>query len=592
MPSISSAAKRLMIPAAVLLLALAGPPSRAAATEAEKAPADGSPWGIAFGAGTDTDRVFEMLPGAGVRWARLFPEWGQLQPKPDEWNWKPADDLLSRAEKNGVRVSGIFLYFAPWASSPKEGETQHGALTRTFPVKNMDYWRNYVRAVVGRYGAKIKSWEVWNEPNSTSFNIKGTPRDYADMVREAYVTAKQVDPECRIGIGVADADISYLDQVIAQGAADHFDFVAVHPYSILGRVMQGREMTYLGLVANLRKMLASRHQRADLPLWITEIGVQSTNDAGKEQRQADGVVKAYAMGLAQGFERIFWFEARGPSYGPDGDHGLLRQDYTPRPAYTAYQGMARLLGREPRCVGWLNLEGRSYGFVFQGQAGPVLVAWAAGAGDVRVKFPSPVRTVDLAGKETAVAAGEEVVLTARPLFIRDLPGALAAQAKAQAAQRFPWSKDFSGAPRVSCRLGTPDGDAGVIHLEDGSVAGAAGDVPACRTDKAAKHEYLYFDVDNSYAAFGDNTLEITVAACRTDPSKNAGMNLFYESTGRYRLSDEWWTIPEGPGWHEHTFRLQDANFADNWGWNFAANAVSSPSDFWVKEVRVKRVAAK
>ena len=47
-----------------------------------------------------------------------------------------------------------------------------------------------------------------------------------------------------------------------------------------------------------------------------------------------------------------------------------------------------------------------------------------------------------------------------------------------------------------------------------------------------------------------------------------------------------------PGWHPHTFRLQDANFANNWGWNFRINVVSSPGDIWVKEVTVRRVGAK
>ena len=132
------------------------------------------------------------------------------------------------------------------------------------------------------------------------------------------------------------------------------------------------------------------------------------------------------------------------------------------------------------------------------------------------------------------------------------------------------------------RAGTNGGDGKtVLGLVDG--------VHVRRTDKTNKMYYMYFDVDDSYASVGDEEIDITVVAKRMDAARAGGCNLCYESAKGYRLTDQWWTIPAEPGWHRHTFRVKDANFANNWGWNFRIDTVSSPDDIWVKEVIVGRV---
>ena len=148
-------------------------------------------------------------------------------------------------------------------------------------------------------------------------------KDYAELVVTAYNAAKKVDPDAKIGLSVANFDVGFLDAVIKAGAADHFDFICVHPYENLGAVADGGEVGYLSLAGNLRKMLAANKQRQDIPLWITEIGFQAPikPEAKGDAEQADMLAKAYVLSLAQGFDRIFWFEARGPAYGKGTDHG-------------------------------------------------------------------------------------------------------------------------------------------------------------------------------------------------------------------------------------------------------------------------------
>ncbi|HUT35580.1 MAG TPA: endo-1,4-beta-xylanase [Planctomycetota bacterium] len=546
--------------------------------------------GESFG---DHARLFPLLHEAGITMVRSFPEWAGLQPEPGKWDWACGDALIASARRNQIQIAGVLCYLAPWASSAAPG-ADHGNRTRTFPIKDMRTWRDFVAGVVARYHADVKWWEVYNEFNSPAFARNATVKDYVGMVRQAHEAAREVDPECKIGIGCADADLSFLEQVFVQGAAGCVDFVNVHPYSLMGAVMEGREAVFLRLAANLRKMLARCGQSPELPLWVSEIGVPSTDAPGPEKKQAEAIAKAYVLCLAQGIARVFWFEGRGPAYGPSGDFGILRSNWTPRPSYRALGTLTRLLGPRPECLGWLDPTGRSYAFVFQGAAGPVLVAWAASPEGDTVRLPAGVTVVDLAGTPAETQAERDLALTTVPVFVTGLPEKWVADARTHHGQPFPWLKDYGRAESVSCRMGVANVDGGLTQIDRGdgrTVLGLVDGEHARRTDIANKCPYVYFDVDDTYASVGDAELEITLVARRVDPTKAGGCKLCYESTKGYRATAEWWTVPAGPGWQQHTFRVRDANFANNWGWNFRTDSVGAPGDIWVKEVVVKRIGA-
>ena len=89
--------------------------------------------------------------------------------------------------------------------------------------------------------------------------------------------------------------------------------------------------------------------------------------------QAHALVKAYTMGIAQGVECIQWFEGRDGDSGP---MGLLDSKGKPRPSYTAMAQMIQHLGQHPKYLGWVLLNEKHYGFVFQGAKGTVLITWA------------------------------------------------------------------------------------------------------------------------------------------------------------------------------------------------------------------------
>ncbi|HWB05320.1 MAG TPA: endo-1,4-beta-xylanase [Verrucomicrobiales bacterium] len=530
----------------------------------------GNPFGIASGAEWAGDHAkFEpVLRDAGVGWIRYFREWHGMQPKQGEWKWNWADEFVRVSKQNNIQVAGAFLYFAPWASS--------GGDTRTFPVKDMQYWRDYVSGMVQHYQNDVRYWEVWNEPQS--FQKNGTPQHYADMVKAAYESAKKIDPDVKIGLTTANFAVSYLDMVLKAGAKDHFDYLCVHPYENVEQLTRpDGEVYFLSMADSLRRLLAAHQQKPDIPLWITEIGWQAPVKAAplKEAQQAQLLVKTYILSLAQGFEKVFWFEARGPAYGKGTDHGIIRADWTPRPALTAMKTMTATLGKAPQYMGWVDIEG-SYGFLFDNAGKKVLVAWSPAGKASKLAFDSPMSVTDLQGSEVKVERLAGYSLGDIPVFITGVSAAIEAAAKANRSKPFPWGGDFSAVQEVSCVLGDTPKSNGIEATGKTSTA-------------VEKGKGLSFRVNPAFAPYGTKDLEITITARRQKSSEDAGFQLMYETTKTIHGYDRagWWTIPEGDGWQQHTWRVKDANFVGTWAYNLAITEVTR--DFLIREIVVRKI---
>lgn len=580
--------------AAALLVGMAGLGSQRLSAQTD-ARDDASPFGLASSSEWSGayPRFMPLMDQAGAGWLRFWTEWNTMQPKQGQWNWKWGDDFLATARANHLRVAGVLAYFAPWASSAPDGTKDYGAATRTFPVRDPQYWKDYVAGMVQRYHQDVKDWEVWNEVNSPTFNRDGTIEDYVDMVRWSYDTAKKIDPQTRIGIGVANFAVAYLNQAIKAGAADHFDYLCVHPYeNVDSLAIPDGEVSFLSMADSLRRMLAANKQRADIPLWMTEIGWQAPvkPDALKDATQAQLLVKTYVLGIAQGFQRIFWFEARGPAYGHGTDHGIIREDWTLRPSYTSLQAMVRTLSREPQYVGWLNLDG-GYGFVFQTPKGKVLVAWAAVGQEKKLTFDGNVRVVDLAGQESALPAGQTLTLTNTPLFIADLPAPLAERALAHRNQPFPWGGDYSHAQQVTCQMSQTIEQKGIQFIDPKDTQVVTRDGESCRQLDSQKTHEIHFRINPTFAPFGTTRLAIKLIARRAKADQPASVNLRFESlAGRHGYSQAGrWDIPADDRWHEHVWTTTDANFVGTWGYNIA---ICEPAGvLQIKELSVQKTAA-
>jgi hypothetical protein len=578
---------RILLPAlALFAVGLAG-----AAESANDPREEASIFGICSSAesGNDCTRWLPIVGEAGVRWTRLWPGWHSIESTQGAFDWKQCDERLALAKANNMKALGTFVFFPKWASS--------GGDHWTCPPKDMAFWSTYVSESVKRYQGDVKYWEIWNEFNAGFSKSKDKPKDYADLVKAASIAAKAVDPEAKIGMSCANFDLNFFDQSIKAGAAGHFDFICVHPYENLGEVAKGGgEPGYLSMSASLRKLLADNGQNADMPLWITEIGYQAPTkpEPVVDARQADTLVKCFVLSAAAGFKVVTWFEVRGPDYGKGTDLGFIRKDWSERPALPAFRQLSQTIGVRPEYVGWLNLAGKGYGFVFNNGSEPVLCAWAPTDEGLEVSFDSAVSIAPVNGQAQAVAAKSAFHFTRGLHYVSGISRALVAEAVANKAKPFPWGGDFTGAKSVRCLMGAnvEEGirptDANtftvVNDLTSTSVKtiGADGKIPG----------HIPFRVHHTFLTDMPRRLRITLVAKRLDQSQVPKPFVwFYESLKGYRPpTDKTWEIPAGEDWQEHSWEVDDANFAGQWGYNFTfGTGEGKKVPFLIKEVRVDRL---
>jgi hypothetical protein len=216
--------------------------------------------------------------------------------------------------------------------------------------------------LVARYKGGVHHWEVWNEPdNSLFWKPRPNAREYAELLKSAYKAVKDADPSAKVlSGGVSGNAVPFLEEMLAAGAGQSFDILALHPYAVppdpaQGKV-QSRPEVHKMVDIELAKYRAflMRHSY-DRPIWVTELGWPSGYWQLDAQSQADYLAQAYAQMLASGLaERIFWYSFKDESANPTDSWGLIgwgkgNTDLGPkRPAFSAYATSARMLaGTKP-----------------------------------------------------------------------------------------------------------------------------------------------------------------------------------------------------------------------------------------------------
>jgi hypothetical protein len=513
------------------------------------------------------------MAAAGVTNVRLFPEWRVLEPRKGTRKWDDADALVKAAGENGLEITGILM------GSPPGAKAVHA-----FPMDDLDGWSDYVSAVVGRYHNQVRRWEVWNEGNGAFNDGRHTTSDYARLAVGAYAAAKKADAQAEVGLTVASFDAPYLSQAIREmakaGKPNSFDYLCVHPYEIAdGLADVDGEVPFLWMNRLTRDMLKeSAPDRSDAELWITEVG-RRIGKGGRGVSEADaarGLVKIYTMALAQGIARVQWFEAQDP-VGEEQGFGLLARDGGARSSYRALQALTTLLGPTPAYQGWLALGrgGRGYGFVFEGKAGPALIAWMPkGLKDETLSFPGEVQVSDACGGTAkTLKANRPLELTDAPLVVAGFPPDLVKEARANARKPFPWGGDYAGAATVRFRPGSAGASEGIFPAgrADRPVVTFADGSAGVLLEGDIEHPISFY-VHPSFAHFRTREYYVRVTVRRV-ASGNVGMNLLYEvadSKGRtpYANTGKWFGCSAGADWQTYTWHVTDACFSKMWGYDF------------------------
>ncbi len=330
-----------------------------------------------------------------VGWERLTMWWKSFQPSgPSEWNSFATDkDAHIDAEvADGRQLVGELINTPDWAAAnPSDhGNSVPKGLYLPYNDPN-NYWGHFVGMIAKHYAGRIDQWIIWNEVNIPSGKFAtwdGSVRDYAQLVKVAYLAAHAVNPNARI-ILYGDpywydhgAFFRQLLSILTSDAAaaanqDYFDAINLHLYN--------RPSDYVMVVDLYRQWLADRG--LDKPVWIGETNAVPYDDPLRLypksgffctlNDQASYIVDVFALGLALNVQRM---EVNrmidGSDFKQGGEpFGLVRNDMSKRPEYLAYKLVASLFKGVTGGVIRSSQQSGVYEVDLQKPGATIVVAW-------------------------------------------------------------------------------------------------------------------------------------------------------------------------------------------------------------------------
>lgn len=303
-------------------------------------------------------RQYDAIKSEGFPAVRLIVEWPLIEPQPGQYDWTSIDAQVDDARQHGLTILAVVTYAPAWAVTPEGRNFVHPA------PANPATFVEFTRIAADRYRGVIRNWEIWNEPNiRQNFAPDPDVALYSAMLVGAYAAIKTIDPYSVVISGGTSpavdgpgsiAPTTFINGLLTGIAANSFDGVGMHPYSSPNLLSAQREpyssKVAIGYVTRRMNQTGQGHKR----LWFTEYGASTANtpqgdDADtsaqhvgvSEDRQAEILVDGinYLRSLPNGGP-IFIFDHRDLetfSTTVDYSYGLLRADFTPKPALAAVQ---------------------------------------------------------------------------------------------------------------------------------------------------------------------------------------------------------------------------------------------------------------
>lgn len=293
----------------------------------------------------DIERTLDEMQAMGVQNVRILIPWNGIELANDFFYWNKVDALVNAAYDRNMGILGVLNSTPAWATEP-------GQPAPASPPADPAEYAEFVGAVADRYAGKVSAYEIWNEPNATTFWYPSPdPAAYTELLQAAYPAIKAADPDATVIGGVvgwvtdypnlAISPAKYVQGMYDAGAQGYFDALSYHPYQYQVAFGQGKPY---GPAAPINQ-LSLMHQEmvangdGDKLIWATEYG-QPTSEGG-ETKQAQFIsnfLNTWSSFDYTGPSFIYTTRDRATGSTDDQDTlGVLRTDWTRKPAANVIQ---------------------------------------------------------------------------------------------------------------------------------------------------------------------------------------------------------------------------------------------------------------
>lgn len=247
--------------------------------------------------------------------------WRHLHLGPGAFDFTPLDHVLDVAQAHGTTALVYVLGSTPeWAAADASlpGYAPWLGPGSNCAPSDLRTWDEYVTTIVSRYAHRIRSWQVWNEPQLRWFWAHDTYGRLAEMTRRARAIIKAHDPGLRVisapvlprpASGGMARGKRYLEALAAVGWP--VDVHAAHIYPEAGygppRWRQLAQSWRRGLVES---------KAPRLPHWVTETNYNLGRGPLPAATCTDWIGKTSRIADSEGIARVIWY-AHGQHSNPN-----------------------------------------------------------------------------------------------------------------------------------------------------------------------------------------------------------------------------------------------------------------------------------
>lgn len=318
-----------------------------------------------------------LASAAGITSVRTDAHWAYVERERNRLLIEPSwQRYLADNRRHGLDTLFILGY-----GNRFHGE---GEKPRSEPVRAA--FNRYVSHLAGALKGQVAHYEVWNEwdvedPHSPTFS-----EDYARLIADAAGIIREQDPAARVLAGAVTTqgiESGFARRLIEHGVLQAVDGLSLHPYVHCRGWRRDTPEAWIDWLAEVDQQLSVAAGRP-VPLYLTEMAWPAHDGACgvSETLQAAYLARSYflARTLAN-VKGMWWYDFRNDGTDRrerEHNFGLLRHDYSAKPAYAVLQAISEIVGEYEL----LGHERRARGEVvllrFARDDDELLVAWTGG----------------------------------------------------------------------------------------------------------------------------------------------------------------------------------------------------------------------
>lgn len=298
---------------------------------------------------------------AGAKVLRIAFGWDAMEPERGRYDWSFWDEFVALAVNDyGIQLIPYICYTPRWAA------VENGENFWRSPPRSSEDFARFVEALVRRYRSRIRSWELWNEPDNPSYWL-GTREEFADLVRAGSAAVRRADPSANVVLGGIATRIDFLEELFRLDRIGPWvDVVNFHSY--LETWHADPIETLPSTIEQIAHLVTTYGENE--PIWMAEAGYSSVGprsqisefyrtrfeDEHGEVAQADALIRFVVLAASsEQLSVLAWYRindlpATESVIGDDNNRhlGLIGKGQKEKPAALAFAGLAHLFAQPYR----------------------------------------------------------------------------------------------------------------------------------------------------------------------------------------------------------------------------------------------------